>query len=671
MKARKSGSAPGSGRRIAAGLLALGFLVALGCRKPTPPPAPELTRRLAVESDDPGREARLTTGHKKVIVIGLDGADWSLLDRLMASGGMPNLQKMTAEGRSARLRSFLPTLSPVVWTTIATGADPERHGVLDFQEVERESGALVPVSGKSRRVPAFWNVASGAGLKVGVVGWWGTHPAEEVDGFFVSDRVSSILFDDAPKEGMTFPAALSEGVRRLSDQERRLDSSDLAPFFRMTPQEISAVRGEGGGLENRVVAMERILVATRIGQRIARTLYDRERPDLLAAYFEGTDAVGHVFASYVPPRLTCTSEADFRRYSGTVDATYALFDRLLGQWMRRAREDGATLLLCSDHGFKWDEDRTCQRASLNWSTAAFWHRLNGVLVLWGDRVKPSTERGEASVFDIAPTVLALLGLPVDPKMTGRPLVSFLQGVAAPAKEDLFGRIQVGRVAAIAPTAAERSEYAEKLRSLGYLTGSEAKALPVEKGGAWPGWTEGAWNNLGLFQREAGRLGEAERSFRESLRLRPGYSSPMFNLAVLERSRGRWDQALDWLFQSLEKGHAEPEETILQWVGSAKAASRPRVALRLLEEGTKRYPASEKLAIVHARLRLDAKDCAGARAALEAFAEKGGRDALNLLGLAEMCLEHPAEAQKYLRRSLALDPAQPPIQEALRFLGEAP
>ena len=68
---------------------------------------------------------------------------------------------------------------------------------------------------------------------------------------------------------------------------------------------------------------------------------------------------------------------------GTVHAYYTTVDGLLGQWMRRAEEDGATLMICSDHGFKWDEDRTCRRSSLNWATAAFWHRLNGVLLLWG------------------------------------------------------------------------------------------------------------------------------------------------------------------------------------------------------------------------------------------------------------------------------------------------
>ncbi len=93
---------------------------------------------------------------------------------------MPNWKRLTAEGYSASLTSFMPVLSPIVWTTVATGVGPDVHRVLDFQEVDAKTGQKVPISGDSRAVPAVWNVASAAGLKVGVVGWWATHPAEEV-----------------------------------------------------------------------------------------------------------------------------------------------------------------------------------------------------------------------------------------------------------------------------------------------------------------------------------------------------------------------------------------------------------------------------------------------------------------------------------------------------------
>jgi predicted AlkP superfamily phosphohydrolase/phosphomutase/Flp pilus assembly protein TadD len=659
-------------RSEAAGVSILASLLLLAAcgrsRLPAAPRSGAIQQRPRVENLDPPRQARLVTprGRPRVILVGLDGADWSLLDRLAAAGRMPNLARLTREGRSAFLTSFVPILSPVVWTSIATGATPDRHGVLDFQEVDPKIGSAVPISGRSRRIPAVWNLASARGMRVGIVGWWATDPAEVVNGFFVSDRASSILFEGS-KESLAYPPSLSDGVRRVMEAETRVSDADLTPYLAMTAQEIAAERGKGLGLENPVSALAKILGATRAVQRIARDLYDREAPDFTAVYFEGTDAIGHVFAADVPPRLACVSDEDSRRYSGTVDAYYALVDRLLGQWMRRAQEDGATLVLCSDHGFKWGEERTCQRSSLNWATAAFWHRLEGVLALWGARVKPPGSRGKASVYDIAPTVCALLGMPVDPQMSGRALVEQFDDVPAPPRQSLFANIVVARLPASAPSASERDEYERKLRALGYLAGSPSQTFPVPSEGPWPGRTEGAWNNLGLFQREAGRLDEAERSFHEALRIKPGYASPMFNLAVLERTRGRWVEARDCLFRSLDAGHPEPEQTLLQWVSAAVRARQRGQAVLLLEAGVTRYPHSEPLALALGRMRFEAKDCRRALSGLSGFAETGGRDTLNLLGVSELCLGDSESARRYFDRSLSIDPVQPRIREALRLI----
>jgi Flp pilus assembly protein TadD len=624
-----------------------------------------------VENEDPPRDARPTDPSRpRVIVLGWDGADWSLLDRLVAEGRMPHLARLTREGRTARLASFVPLLSPVVWTSAATGLTPDRHGVLDFQEVDPDSGDVVPISGRSRRVPAIWNLASDRGSRVGVVGWWATHPAEEVNGFFVTDRAGAILFEGG-QEGMAFPETLAPGVRRVIAEEAEISSADLASFLARDPAALAAELARGGGLESPVAAMAKILSATRSVHRIARELYDRERPDLTIVYYEGTDVIGHVFAPYVAPRLACVSDADFAGYSGTVAAYHAMVDRLLGQWMRRAREDGATLLLVSDHGFKWEEDRSCARSSSNWTTAAFWHRPDGILAAWGARVAPAPERSEASLFDVAPTVAALMGLPVDVRMTGTPLLSLFDGVPRPAREEVFADVSVRRVLSAPASPEQQSEYASKLRALGYLTGSESQRRdrPAEGGGR-PGRTEGAWNSLGLFQQGAGQVAAAEKAFREALAMRPDYGPPMFNLAVLERKRGRWDAASDWLFRSLEAGHAEPEETIAQWAALAAASGRRVVAGSLLGRGTSRYPGSETLALALGRHRFEADDCDGAFAALARFAQSQRRDTVNLLGLSQLCRGRLKEARRHLERSLAIDPAQPAIRQALEKIAAA-
>ena len=104
-----------------------------------------------------------------------------------------------------------------------------------------------------------------------------------------------------------------------------------------------------------------------------------------------------------------------------VDEYYALVDRLLGQWMRRAEEDGATLIVNSDHGFKWGADRPCERGVAEPGDGGVLAPASTACSPPGARASgKSAERGTASVFDVAPTVAALLGLPVDRQLSGKP-----------------------------------------------------------------------------------------------------------------------------------------------------------------------------------------------------------------------------------------------------------
>ncbi len=608
-----------------------------------------------------------------MIWIGLDGLDFELVDRLAAEGRMPNWKRLAAEGYTAKLESFMPILSPVVWTTLATGVGPDVHRLLDFQEVDPATGQKVPISGRSRAVPAIWNVASAKGLSVGVVGWWGTHPAEEVKGFLVSDHVSPILFSGLPRRGAAYPEALSEAVERVVAREEPVSDEDLARFVAMSPADIHRERAGAVGLSDPVAALGRTIGATRVIARLSRELYDRQFPDLTMVYFEGTDVIGHLFASYVPPRMRCVSDEDFARFSRTVDDYYALVDRVLGQWMRRAEEDGATLIVNSDHGFKWGDDRSCERGSLNPETAGFWHRLNGVFAAWGARVVPRLPRGQASVFDVEPTVAALLGLPIDRRASGKPIRAAFRDLPTPPREDLVSSVPVRRLAADALSEKEAGEYAKKLVALGYLSGGEPGRL-APAGGDAPGLTESAWNNLGLYlSSNPGKtdLAAAEKAYRKALELAPDYGSARINLAAIHRARGLDREAIAELFGALE-GRPDPEQMILDWSLSYELRKDGAHAREVLERGVSRYPNNEPLARAFAVMLFEGKDCQRADQRLTAFeTSTQSPETLNALALVRACLGRREDAVRLFRRSLALAPDQPKVVQSLTVLEEAP
>ncbi|MEP6994103.1 MAG: alkaline phosphatase family protein [Acidobacteriota bacterium] len=662
---------------MAAAIL-LGALCGFSCGRSPETVAPAAARPTAAppaaaveDLDSPTRTAR-PGGRPGVIWLGFDGLDWDLLDRLVAEDRMPNWKRLTAKGYSARLKSVMPILSPIVWTTVATGVGPDVHRVLDFQEVDPSTGQKVPISGRSRAVPAIWNVAAATGRSVGVVGWWATHPAEEVSGFFVSDHASPIMFEGLPRAGVAYPSTLASGVEQIATRDSVVSTPELLRFVDVSQAQIQAAREGGAGLENPFVALARIVGSTRVQQHIARDLYDKSLPDLMLLYIEGTDAIGHVFAPYVPPRMPCVSEEDFGRYRRVVDEYYSLVDRMLGQWMRRADEDGATLIVNSDHGFKWGAERPCERSSLNPSTAAFWHRIDGVLAAYGARVRPASERGSASVLDLAPTVSALAGLPIDRRATGKVVRAAFPDLAEPARKDLFGTIPVRRLAAEGISEKEASEYAKSLRALGYLSGGEPEKLAAS-GGQTPGVTEGGWNNLGVYLRENTKdTRAAEAAFQKALALRPGYASPQFNLAVLYRERGDDTKAIDWLFRSLEAGHADPEGTVRRWSADYREGGKRGPAREVLERASRAYPTSEALARDLALLRFQAKDCAGAWHSVAGFeAATKSPETLNALALFQTCLGRRDEAVALFRKSLAIEPNQPAVLQSIHLIEKGP
>jgi len=123
---------------------------------------------------------------KRVIFVGLDGADWRLLDRFVADGTMPRLGEILQRAERRVLLTQHPPLSPLVWTTMMTGVSPLRHRILDFTRYSPVTRQQEPITSDERAVPAIWNIATSHGKRVGVFGMWATYPAEP--GVVLTDR---------------------------------------------------------------------------------------------------------------------------------------------------------------------------------------------------------------------------------------------------------------------------------------------------------------------------------------------------------------------------------------------------------------------------------------------------------------------------------------------------
>src|SRR5512142_435934 len=143
---------------------------------------------LRVKRAEIRRSARGVAG--RVAIFALDGADWDLLSELANDDRIPNLKALSRGGATASVQTIQPTVSPMLWTTVATGLPPDRHGVIDFIDHARHA----PIDSLSRRTPALWDVAEAFGRHSMTVNWWTDWPPTSADSF-VFDAPVELLPD--------------------------------------------------------------------------------------------------------------------------------------------------------------------------------------------------------------------------------------------------------------------------------------------------------------------------------------------------------------------------------------------------------------------------------------------------------------------------------------------
>ncbi|HEU4402300.1 MAG TPA: alkaline phosphatase family protein, partial [Candidatus Polarisedimenticolia bacterium] len=341
------------------------------------------------------RERTVKTG-TKIAILGLDGADWEIIDPLIAQGRLPNLARLKARGAWGNMKSMYPMLSPLLWTSVATGKPPEDHGIIDFLAKDARTGQEVPVTSRWRKVKALWNIFSDAGVDSAFVAWWATWPAEEVRGHMVSDRVAYSLFGyqagAGDRAGATWPPEYYRAIRPEIVDDALIPFAEVRRFADITAEEFAGFRGQI--LDNPKTAyrlpvnhLTRILASQRSYQAIGLDLLRRGQPDLFSIYYQGIDEVCHRFAHYMPPKMAMVSEGEYARYHDAVFAYYRFQDALLGEVVRTLSPD-TTIIVLSDHGFRNGSDRPPNDPPFIEGKPGLWHRRYGILILSGPAIHP-------------------------------------------------------------------------------------------------------------------------------------------------------------------------------------------------------------------------------------------------------------------------------------------
>lgn len=266
----------------------------------------------------------------RVYVFGLDGATFDLIKPWVAEGKLPTFAKLMETGAWGDLASTIPPHSPPAWSTFATGLNPGKHGIIDFQRRKFGTYETELTNGSHRYGHTIWKILSDHKKVVGVVNLSITYPPEPVNGSFISGM-------DTPAGAPTFtyPDTLAS---ELADKV-----GDHIGF-------IGAFLLEDMNAGRYASAFERINADLEQSIGTVRYLLSSRDYDFFVVNFRATDAIQHHFWRFMDPAHPQYDPKAASQFGDSVYKVYKRLDDYLAEvWADLGDED--VLIVMSDHGF--------------------------------------------------------------------------------------------------------------------------------------------------------------------------------------------------------------------------------------------------------------------------------------------------------------------------------
>jgi predicted AlkP superfamily phosphohydrolase/phosphomutase len=246
------------------------------------------------------------TEERKVLIIGLDGAEPSLVFKWAKEGKLPNIAKLMENGAYGKLKSTIPPITGPAWVSFMTGKNPGKHGIYHFLQRKKNSYQRKLVSSKSINGKTLWRILSDAGLKVGVVNVPLTYPPEKVNGFIVSGYLTP-----SEKVRFTYPYDLQNELLALGYK------IDIDPKIYGSKEKF----------------IKEVYEVTKIQFKVATRLMKKIDWNLFFIVFRGPDELQHFFWE------------EFE----VIENYYKFLDSLIGTMVKKLED--TLVVIVSDHGF--------------------------------------------------------------------------------------------------------------------------------------------------------------------------------------------------------------------------------------------------------------------------------------------------------------------------------
>jgi predicted AlkP superfamily phosphohydrolase/phosphomutase len=276
----------------------------------------------------------------RTILIGLDGATFSILDPLIAEGVMPFLASLFESGARAELASVIPPLTPPAWTSLMTGRSPGNHGILDFlsYEFQADRRHLRVADASDVACETIWSIVSRHGLRANVLNFPLTFPVRPLSGNVVPGWVPWRHLRLA-----CFPDGLYDRLKALPG----FDPRELAMDMSLEEKALEGCQRE----DEYEHAIKLHIRREQQWFNIARYLMREDPAELTAILFDGVDKLQHFCWRFIDANVFPASPSQWElKIRGLCLDYYREVDRLLADIVTSAGADVHTII-ASDHGF--------------------------------------------------------------------------------------------------------------------------------------------------------------------------------------------------------------------------------------------------------------------------------------------------------------------------------
>ena len=263
-----------------------------------------------------------------LLIVGIDGLPPALAAALIAEGRTPALAALAQRGSLGVLTSTPNYQSASAWTSLVTGVNPGKHGILHFTNPVRGTYGLAQIDARARRAPSLWRLLSERGLRVVALNFPVSYPAEPVTGVMISGW----LCPSPHAPGFTYPPDLAAQIAARwgdypihADVRRHVARGDFEAAARAAERGITA-KGE-----------------------VATWLLEREAPDAAGVVFTELDSLQHWCWHILDERHPEHDPALAARWRERLLAVYERMDEQVGALVEAVGSD-ADVLVVSDHG---------------------------------------------------------------------------------------------------------------------------------------------------------------------------------------------------------------------------------------------------------------------------------------------------------------------------------